>query len=177
MDCSPPGSSVHGISQARILGWVAISFSRGSSWPRAQTHIPHISRWILYHLSHQGGPSRGFRFCQLDGFPFHKHFLRGTNSNLILSLSALSHQPQAQIQRHFNLTGLRVCHSLTWSYRDHTWGPPDYSPETPHCCVCSLNCSCFTGLCLQHHSSPWWSPDKTAVDIFSYLWQYSEPVY
>ena len=31
MDCSPPGSSVHGISQARILEWVAISYSRGSS--------------------------------------------------------------------------------------------------------------------------------------------------
>ena len=31
VDCSPPGSSVHGISQARILEWVAISFSRGSS--------------------------------------------------------------------------------------------------------------------------------------------------
>ena len=34
MDCSPPGSSVHGILQARILGWVAISFFRGSSRPR-----------------------------------------------------------------------------------------------------------------------------------------------
>ena len=32
MDCSPPGSSVHGILQARILEWVAISFSRASSW-------------------------------------------------------------------------------------------------------------------------------------------------
>ena len=34
VDCSPPGSSVHGISQARVLEWVAISFSRGSSQPR-----------------------------------------------------------------------------------------------------------------------------------------------
>ena len=33
MHCSPPGSSVHGISQTRILEWVVISFSRGSSWP------------------------------------------------------------------------------------------------------------------------------------------------
>ena len=39
MDCSLPGSSVHGISQARILEWVAISFSRGSSWSRGQTHF------------------------------------------------------------------------------------------------------------------------------------------
>ena len=37
MDCSPPGSSAHGIFQARLLEWVAISFSRGSSQPRDQT--------------------------------------------------------------------------------------------------------------------------------------------
>ena len=43
MDCSPPGSSVHGILQARILEWVAISFSRGSSRPRDQTQISHIA--------------------------------------------------------------------------------------------------------------------------------------
>ena len=49
MDCSPPGSSVHGISQARILEWVAISFSRASSQPRDQTHISCIGRQILYH--------------------------------------------------------------------------------------------------------------------------------
>ena len=39
MDCSPPGSSVHGILQARILGLVAISFSRASSLPRDQTQV------------------------------------------------------------------------------------------------------------------------------------------
>ena len=43
MDCSPPGSSVHGILQARILGWVAIPFSRGSSPPRDRTHVPCIA--------------------------------------------------------------------------------------------------------------------------------------
>ena len=39
MDCSPPGSSVHGILQARTLEWVAIPFSRGSFRPRGQTHV------------------------------------------------------------------------------------------------------------------------------------------
>ena len=39
VDCSPPGSSVQGISQARILEWVAISFSRGSSWPGDRIHV------------------------------------------------------------------------------------------------------------------------------------------
>jgi len=42
MDCSLAGSSVPGIFQARILDWVAISFSRGSSWPRDWTHISCI---------------------------------------------------------------------------------------------------------------------------------------
>ena len=49
MDCSPPGYSVHEISQARILEWVAISFSRGSSQPRDFTHVSCIGRQILYH--------------------------------------------------------------------------------------------------------------------------------
>ena len=52
MDCSLPGSSVHGISHVRIQECVAISFSRGSSQPRDRNHIScisHIGRWILYH--------------------------------------------------------------------------------------------------------------------------------
>ena len=49
MDCSPPGSSVHGISQARILEWIAVSFSRGSSGPRDQTQASCIGKWSLYH--------------------------------------------------------------------------------------------------------------------------------
>ena len=55
MDCSSPGSSIHGILQARILEWVAISFSRGSSRPRYQTCLLHC-RQILYYLNHQGSP-------------------------------------------------------------------------------------------------------------------------
>ena len=43
LDCSPPGSSLHGISQARILDWVAISFSRGSSPLRNKTSIFWVS--------------------------------------------------------------------------------------------------------------------------------------
>ena len=43
MDCSLPGSSVHGILQARILEWVAIPFSRGSSWPRDWTRVSCIA--------------------------------------------------------------------------------------------------------------------------------------
>ena len=49
MDYSLPGSSVHEILQARILEWVAISFSRGSSQPRDRNHISCIGRRVLYH--------------------------------------------------------------------------------------------------------------------------------
>ena len=45
----PLGSSVHGIFQARILEWVAIAFSRGSSQPRDWTWVSCIGRWLLYH--------------------------------------------------------------------------------------------------------------------------------
>ena len=51
MDYSLPGSSVHGISQAGILEWVAISTSRGSSQPRDQTQVSCLGRWILYHCA------------------------------------------------------------------------------------------------------------------------------
>ena len=43
MDCRPPSSSVHGILQTRILEWVAISSSRGSSQPRDRTLVSHTS--------------------------------------------------------------------------------------------------------------------------------------
>ena len=55
MDCSLPGSSVNGIFPERILEWVAISFSRRSSWPRDQTESPvspalQGNSWLLGHL-------------------------------------------------------------------------------------------------------------------------------
>ena len=56
---SPPGSSVHGILQARILEWAAMPSSRGSSWPRDWTWVScssFIGRQVLYTLSHLGRP-------------------------------------------------------------------------------------------------------------------------
>ena len=58
-DCRSPGSSVHGISQARILDWDAISFSRRSLWPKDQTCIFcifGIGGWILYHWATRESP-------------------------------------------------------------------------------------------------------------------------
>ena len=56
MDHSLPGSSVHGISQARILEWIAILFARESSWPRYRTQVSCIGRWILHHLNTREAP-------------------------------------------------------------------------------------------------------------------------
>ena len=54
MDCSLPGSSIRGISQARMLEWIAISFSRGSSLPSNRSWVFCIGRQVLYGLSLQG---------------------------------------------------------------------------------------------------------------------------
>ena len=54
MDCSPPGSSVHGILHVRILEWVTIPFSRESSQPRGSNPRLLHCRQILYSLSHLG---------------------------------------------------------------------------------------------------------------------------
>ena len=67
MDCSPPGSSVHGIFQARILKQSAISFSRGLSWPRDQTWVFWVSCIGRPVLSAEppGKPAESFMYSVL----------------------------------------------------------------------------------------------------------------
>ena len=64
MDCSPPGSSVHGILQARILEWVATSSFRGSSQPRDQIQVSHIAADSL--LSEPQGKPQQWPLGSLD---------------------------------------------------------------------------------------------------------------
>ena len=78
MDCSPPGFSVHGIFQAGILEWVAISSSRGYSWPRDQTQVSCIAgrrfalwatreAWKIYPMNiYQQHYQEWFKVCLLD---------------------------------------------------------------------------------------------------------------
>ena len=63
---SLPGSSVHGIFQARILEWVAIPFSRGSSWPRDPTHVSCIGSWAIYHQATWEVPKSGVYLLVID---------------------------------------------------------------------------------------------------------------
>ena len=85
MDCSPPGSSVHEISLARIVEWVAISFSRGSSPPQDQTHVSCV-----------GG------FCTPE--PPGKH-------NELLSQNSNAHKPERNPVLHVK-PGLRKAHTF-----------------------------------------------------------------
>ena len=82
MDCSPPGSSVHGILRTRILQWVYISSSRGSSWPRDQAcvSISCIGSWVFYYLCHPWRPISG----QIDGLIVYEliHFSKNMISYL-----------------------------------------------------------------------------------------------
>ena len=69
----PPGSSIHGILQARILEWLAMPLSRGSSQPRHRTCISYIScigRQVLYHQRHLGNSGQALvRFlCPGEGY-------------------------------------------------------------------------------------------------------------
>ena len=63
MDCSLPGSSVHGILHAKILEWIAIPFSRESSGIKPRSPALQAN---LYHLSHQGSPV-GLRVDKIRG--------------------------------------------------------------------------------------------------------------
>ena len=80
MDCSLPGSSVHGILQARILEWVAISFSRGSSRPRDQTWVSSIAGGIF------------IIWATRDTQPKHKYMLKRILLNVVQYLAIMNFQ-------------------------------------------------------------------------------------
>ena len=71
MDCSPSGLSVHRISQARILEWVAISSSKGFSWPRDWTCNSFNGRQMLYHWATWEALSRKW-YKQFNFYVKHK---------------------------------------------------------------------------------------------------------
>ena len=69
MDCNLPGSSIHEIFRARVLEWVAISFSRGSSWPRDQTWVSHIAgrRFTIWPTREAQVKYNSYLFSQFKG--------------------------------------------------------------------------------------------------------------
>ena len=84
MDCGPPGSSVHGILQARTLEWVAISFSRGSSRPRDRTWVSCIASRLFTNCATRKAQAALFKV-------FHKTLIpRNVNSYCVNVCAPLS---------------------------------------------------------------------------------------
>ena len=97
MDCSQPGFSVHGISQARIPEWVAISFSRGSSLSRDQTCISCIAGGFFFFfflpLSHLESPLVSIGEIQFCLSPFSENDRHSHPKKLLTNLLHLHLHP------------------------------------------------------------------------------------
>ena len=101
MASSPPGSSVHGILQARVLQWVATPSSRGSSQPRDRSHVSCVSRWVIYHYGHLGSPAPSIQSPKLSawvdrglGLGVEGHWARGHyDSERVLKKCSFSELP------------------------------------------------------------------------------------
>ena len=106
IDCSPPGSFAHGISQARILEWVAISFSRGSSWPRNRTQVSCIAgrfftNWATREapLKKVQSPFPGLGPIYLSNLiSFHCHLSLSTLGKPDSSWESRSHEVQSLLE-------------------------------------------------------------------------------
>ena len=146
MDSSPPGSSVHGILQARILEWVAISSSKGSSQPRDQTHVS--CGFCI---------ARGFFIPELPGKPQWKY-------------QSWSMSP-TEIDRNVDMWLLRLDQNRQCIFH---LSDTHYQEGWPlsHCCCCLVSKSCPTLWDL----SPWDSPGKhTGVGSHSLFRGFSQP--
>ena len=83
IDCSLPGSSVHGILQAIVLEWIVISFARGSSQPRARTRVSrivnrHVTVWATREMYYLKFGNCFYRYC---------YFLYNCSQTLLLLMS------------------------------------------------------------------------------------------
>ena len=123
MDCSPSGSSVHGVLLARILEWVATPFSRGSSRPRDRIGAVCIAGRFLHHLSQQRRPILGPPF-ELRARPAPKFCLRSA------SQTSATRPPPRLAPR---LTLSRPHPALSFSQPDKAqpWTSPAFSGVLP----------------------------------------------
>ena len=124
MDYSPPGSTVHGISQASIVEWLAVSFFRWSSWNRDWTCISLNWQVVSWPLSHQGSLPSSHRGSE------------NMNKNIMkcLSLSYACHPQRLCLEGtlQFTYTNLHVykLNVKIWRTEVTQWGsPPARSPR------------------------------------------------
>ena len=141
MDYSPPGSSVRGIFQARILELIAISFSKGSFEPRDWSHVCCIGRQILYHWASGFMPQREF-LIYLFCFVF---LLFIFFSFIFISWRLITLQYCSSF-----------CHTLTWISHGFTCVPHPDPPSClpPHPIPLGLPSAPAPSICLMH---PTWT--------------------
>ena len=115
VDCSLPGSSVHGVLQARRLEWVAISFSRGSSQPHVSC-LAYIGRQILYHCTTweaHGQEQVPLKLCQAEGNV--QAMLVSPHFAYLVSLESFASQFQDLFQPQLPLVSWVVVPDSSWS--------------------------------------------------------------
>ena len=121
MDCSPQGSSVHGISQARILEWAAISSSKGSFWIRDQTLVSWVGRWIFFFTTELPGKTLYYIYFFLNWM-----FLLN-----LFSLSPFS-SPPLPSKLSFSSCVL-YCTAQAGDFRSILSAPPSLSTASSNC--------------------------------------------
>ena len=128
VDCSLPDSSVYGISQARILEWVTISFSKESSLPRDRTYVSSLAgRFFTIWATWEAHPKftdkeiEAWRDCHMSTVT-HLTWTQGDLSGREIGLDLMS-------------SGLRSWAPLWWKRRtpSHTWTFPRETRKNPHC--------------------------------------------
>ena len=142
MDCGLPGFSVHGILQARILEWVAISFSRGSSWPRNLGLNPGLlhCRQILYRLSYEGSPGPFNRWAY-----WHVLFCHHCIGPGVIMKKKKKKQQQKNKKPNNNEWTTLKCLGISWETRNS-------DNLCPHSHMVPLCCSCHSSIPMPHHS-------------------------
>ena len=121
MDCSPLGCSVHRILQARILEWVAVPSSTGSSWPRDQTHISAIfciagrffTHWAPWEAQTH---SRGLKLSN-EWVKEYVSFRQGqlSSAQLGVCVNSLSGFGSLPLSRASTVGNSLICHLWRWS--------------------------------------------------------------
>ena len=117
MDCRPPGFSVHGIFQARILEQGAISYSRESSRPRDWTWVSYIVRQILYHCA-------TWKFYNITLLPFIFLLWEHLRFSLLLLLLLLSRFSRVRLCATPRMAAHQAPLSLGFSRQEHWSGLP-----------------------------------------------------
>ena len=112
MNCSLPGSSFHVIFQARVLKWVAISYSRGSSHPRDLTHVSWIGRQIFYQLQHLGDPLGLWCCCKWHYFIHFYGSIIFPCIYIFIYSSTVGHSGCFQILAIVNSAAVDIAHSF-----------------------------------------------------------------